>query len=356
MTEKLIFSTNNRTGESRYNRSSSNIQFKLEQELSLFYDAKKVCVSNSGMNALDGLLHSIFIAKKWNPYNVILGDEIYTDSTRLFRHFQSDYGVLKDITEVDITDDNKIMSTLSGYKDEPTIFFLESCSNPNGYIFNWELIPEMRKINKNLIIIVDNTWLTGLIFNPFKVGTDYVICSTTKYYSGSGCIGGFVVGNNMKGVSDWFRIHGAHVSPHNCKITLDGLRSLKERMSVKHTIAVAEYLEKHPKVLECNYPILKSHKSHHLAVKYWNKNYVPSVLTFTLADMRIPETKNWLKQQTKFINFKTSYGGEDNRFDPWPGEIITDNEHGRQVKALIRLSVGYKEGDKLINKLTQVLN
>ena len=92
-----------------------------------------------------------------------------------------------------------------------------------------------------------------------------------------------------------------------------------------------------------------------MALKYWNKNYVPSVLTFTLPNMRVPETKNWLKIQTKYINFKTSYGGEDSRFDPWPGEIRTDNEHGRKVKALIRLSVGYKDGGNLIERLDKVL-
>ncbi|GAF83964.1 unnamed protein product, partial [marine sediment metagenome] len=313
MTEKLIFSPNNKTGELRYNRSSSNIQYKLEQEISKIYNGSKVCVCNSGMNSIDGLLHSIFISNKWNPYNIILGDEIYTDTTRLFRHFQTDYGTIKEITELDVTYDDKIMTTISRYKNEPTIIFVESCSNPNGYIFNWGLIPEMRKINKNLIIIVDNTWLTGLIFNPLKVGADYVICSTTKYYSGSGCIGGFVVGNNMKGVSDWFRIHGVHVSPHNCKVTLDGLNTLKDRMCVKYTIGVAEFLEKHPKVIECNYPILKSHKSHYLALKYWNKDYIPSVLTFTLPNMKINQTRDWLKNHTKLINYKTSYGGEDNR-------------------------------------------
>ena len=61
MTERLIFSTNSKSCDLRYNRSSSNIQYRLEQELSTIYDGKKVCVCNSGMNSLDGLLHAIFI-------------------------------------------------------------------------------------------------------------------------------------------------------------------------------------------------------------------------------------------------------------------------------------------------------
>ena len=72
--------------------------------------------------------------------------------------------------------------------------------------------------------------------------------------------------------------------------------------------------------------------------------------------MKIHQTKNWLKQYNNLINYKTSYGGEDNRFDPWPGEIQIDNINGKQVKALIRLSVGYKEGDKLIKVLEKILN
>ena len=355
MAEPLIFSKNFKSGDLHYNRSSSNLQYKLEQELSKIYNGKKVCMCASGMASIDALLHSIFIKYKWNPVNIIFGDEIYSDSPRLFRDFQNSYGVINSLKDVDVTNDSQILSTFKDCDSSPTIFFLESCSNPNGNIFNWELIPQIKKINKDVTIIVDNTWLTGLIFNPFDVGADYVICSTTKYYSGSGCISGFVVGDNMKGVSDWLRIHGAHVSPHNCKVTLEGLKSLKERMSVKHVIPVAEYLEKHPKVLDCNFPILRSHKSHALALKYWNKNYVPSVLTFTLPGMRKSETKNWLKDKTKYINFKTSYGGEDSRFDPWPGEIHTDNEHGEKIKALIRLSVGYKDGHDLVKRLEKVL-
>jgi len=349
MSEELIFSFNT-TNEPEYGRSSSNIQRQLEQEISNLYGGNSVCVCSSGLNSIDILLHSIFISNKWKPYNIICGDELYNETPILFDYFKTNYGAINDIHEIDVSYDSKILGLFEKIKDTDTILFLESCSNPNGYIFNWDLIPKIRALCKNIIIIIDNSWLTGVIFNPFNVGVDYVIASTTKYYSGSKCIGGFIVGTQMECVSDWINIHGTHVSPHNCGLILDALHTLQERMSNDNVLSIANFLEQHEKVLECNYPLLENHKSYSIAKKYWTKDYYPQVLTFSLDGMTILDAQEWQNSQT-IINNKTSYGGSDSRFNPWPGEVRTANDEGIFHKAIIRLSVGYEDSDELVNKL-----
>ena len=356
MSEHLVFTENKKTGDLRYNRFSSGIQYRLECEISNLYKQKgnKACMCSSGLASIDALFHSLFISNKWNPCNIVYSDEIYTETIRLFDSFKKDYGALADIYEVDICDDRKVLDTFSSIKDSPTIFFLESCSNPNGYIFNWDLITQIRSMCKKVIIVVDNTWLTSKVFNPLDVGADYVIASVTKYYSASACIGGFVVGNDVRAVSNWLRNHGAHVSPHHCKLVLDALRTLDQRMSMKEVLTVANYLESNTKILRCNYPLLPTHPSYEIASKYWNKGYYPSVLTFSIEGMNISRTRDWLKSHRSLINYKTSFGGQDSRFDPWPGETITDGAQGKYMYSTIRLSVGYKDGGALVDKLKKI--
>ena len=65
----------------------------------------------------------------------------------------------------------------------PTVLFVESCSNPNGHLFNFDQLAALKKKVPRLTVCVDNTWLTSALLNPFQwPEVDYVVCSLTKYY------------------------------------------------------------------------------------------------------------------------------------------------------------------------------
>jgi len=359
MSEKLIFSENKKNGELRYNRSRSNAQFQLEYEIGRMYDVSQseCVVCSSGLGAIDSLLHGLFISTKWKQWNIIHGNELYVDTIRLFKSFDYDYGIFNRIIPIDILDSKQIFNAVSETREGSTILFLESCTNPNGYIFDWELISTLRCMHKRLTIIVDNTWLTSKIFNPLSVGVDYVVSSMTKYYSASGCIAGFVVGKEILKVQDWLRIHGSHVSPNHCEIILDALKTMDQRMSNKDCLTVAISLRKTKKVSHVNYPLLSNHLSNRLVNKYWNKDYYPSVLSFTLSDMNIMQARKWMKLHNNLINYKTSYGGADSRFDPWPVESTEIDSMGNKIKSInIRLAIGYKDSGSLVERLKVYLN
>ena len=76
-----------------------------------------------------------------------------------------------------------------------------------------------------LYFIIDNTWLTSTIFNPFMYDVDIAVTSLSKHYSGGHCISGALICKNInyyQVAKDWYTSRGYHVSTHSCSIILMG--------------------------------------------------------------------------------------------------------------------------------------
>jgi len=119
--------------------------------------------------------------------------------------------------------------------------------------------------------MVDNTICTPALMRPIELGADIVVHSATKYISGNATsLSGILVGK--KEFVDHvrhsgFRNMGPTASPFNGWLCLLGLESLSLRMK-KHSdnaMAIAKYLEKHPKIESVSYPGLPSHPQHETA-------------------------------------------------------------------------------------------
>ena len=110
----------------------------------------------------------------------------------------------------------------------------------------------------NTLLVVDNTFLTPIFQNPFKLGADLVIHSTTKYINGhSDVVGGIVVAKNKtlhQTMQDWANILGLSCAPFDSYLILRGLRTLKLIMKAheKTALGLAQILSEHPSVLKVN--------------------------------------------------------------------------------------------------------
>lgn len=201
--------------------------------------------------------------------------------------------------------------------DENTkVIYLENIGNPAFNIPDYEPIVELAR-KKEVCVIVDNTFgMGGYLFRPFEWGVNVSVHSATKWICGHGtALGGVVVdGGNFDWTPekypllaapsesyhglvynevfgnaafagrvrvDGLRNIGPSISPFNSFLMLQGLEtlSLRAQRSCDNTLAVAEFLEKHPAVESVNYPGLKSSAYHDLARKYL-KNGFGGVLTF----------------------------------------------------------------------------
>jgi O-acetylhomoserine (thiol)-lyase len=207
-----------------------------------------------------------------------------------------------------------LVQDITPAKIEPLInaktrfIYLETLGNPKLEIPDFEAIAALGR-HYGLPVLVDNTFGTPYLFQPFKWGVNISIHSTTKWISGHGLIigGAIVDGGNF----DWkaanrhpnllepepayhgavladvlgaaafigrarvvgLRDLGGSAAPFNSFLALIGLETLALRMQrhADNALAVAKWLESHPAVNWVNYPGLKSHASYDLAQKYLPK-------------------------------------------------------------------------------------
>ena len=185
--------------------------------------------------------------------------------------------------------------------------FAETLANPALVVLDIEKFAKVAHAN-GLPLIVDNTFPTPYLCNPFQWGCDIVTHSTTKYIDGHATsVGGIVV---EKGGFDWtngkfpeftepdesyhgliytkdfaaapystklrvqwIRDMGTPMMPFNAFLSMMGCETLHVRMDrhCENALALAEFLENHPKVAWVNYPGLKSNDQYDLAQKYMPK-------------------------------------------------------------------------------------
>ena len=192
--------------------------------------------------------------------------------------------------------------------DKTKLIYLETIGNPKLEIPDFEGISALAHAH-GIPVMVDNTFGTPYLFQPFEHGVDISLHSTTKWIGGHGLsIGGVIIDG---GKFDWkasgrhpgflepepayhgavlydlvgplsfiirarvvgLRDLGGSQAPFNTFLNLIGLETLALRMErhVSNTLAVAQWLEQHPLVSWVNYPGLPSHPSYDRAKKYLPK-------------------------------------------------------------------------------------
>jgi O-acetylhomoserine (thiol)-lyase len=198
--------------------------------------------------------------------------------------------------------------------------FIESIGNPNANLSDIEGISRIAHAH-GIPLVVDNTFATPYLLRPIEYGADIVVHSATKFIGGHGTsIGGVVVDAGTfdwkaSGKFPWFvdpdpsyhgisyteatgnlafitrarvillRDYGAALSPFNSFLFLQGLETLSLRVErhVYNTLAVVDFLVKHPNVVRVNHPSLPTDPSHALYGKYLPKGG-GSIFTFVVKD------------------------------------------------------------------------
>ena len=230
---------------------------------------------------------------------------------------------------VDITNEEKFTKLVeTECKGKRNILFVESCSNPDGYILGHEMIALLRSYSSTSIVVMDNTWLSAAIFNPFAppFQADIVVNSLTKYYSCGTAIGGAILLRKTDSeqlavistaIERWIKMNGLHTSPHNAEQICKQLDTLSARVKQSSALTSSLLLSE-LKDIQLLHPLLPSHPSYSLAKKYWKGDCLPSVFTFAVPRPHRGMVKFLEKQ--KFIDYKTSFGSTKSRIDPFPTE------------------------------------
>ena len=251
--------------------------------------------------------------------NIVSSSALYGGTYNLFAHTLPQYGIEARFA------DHRDPASFGRLIDERTkAVFVESIGNPLGNITDIEAVAAVAHAH-GVPLIVDNTVPSPYLLRPIDFGADIVVHSLTKYLGGHGnSIGGAIVDSgrfpwiehkarfprlNEPDVSYHgvvytqalgpaayigrarvvpLRNTGAALSPFNAFLILQGIETLALRMDRinANTLAVARYLQQHPKVAWVNYPGLEDHPEHALARKYLRGGGASGLFTFGLPGGR----------------------------------------------------------------------
>ncbi len=325
------------------------------------------------------------------------GDHIVS-SSRLYggTYNQFKYSLPKLGIEVTFVDPTKPEEFEKAIRPNTKILYGETLGNPDIAVFPFEEVAEIAK-KHNLVLMIDNTFATPYLFRPFEWGAHVITHSTTKFLTGNGTsIGGVIVdGGNFDWTSGRFanfttpdpsyhglvyadllgaglppfaikarvqvlRDFGACQSPFNAWQTLLGIETLSLRIDrhVQNTQAVAEYLEKHPKVSWVKYPGLKSHPDYERAKRYLPKG-AGAILGFGIKG-GAEAGKKFIESLQLFSHLANVGDAKSLAIHPATTTHSQLNEE-QQVSAgvspdFVRLSVGIEDIEDILWDLGQALN
>ena len=292
--------------------------------------------------------------------HIVAMHDLYGGSYRLFENVRKRSAGL-DVSFVDLTSTAALEAAI---KPNTRLLWVETPTNPLLKLVDLSAVAAIAR-KRGLISVCDNTFATPFVQRPLEHGFDIVVHSATKYLNGhSDCLGGVaVVGANsalQERLGYLQNAIGGVSGPFDSFLILRGIKTLALRMErhCANALAIAQFLEKHPKVERVFYPGLESHPQHALAKRQMTGGYggiVTAVLRGTLDDSRR------VLERCHLFSLAESLGGVESLIEH-PG-LMTHASLPPAMRAslgisdgLIRLSVGVEDLNDLVAELRHALD
>jgi cystathionine gamma-lyase len=291
--------------------------------------------------------------------HIIAMHDLYGGSYRLFENVRK-RSAGHDVSFVDLTNPAALEAAI---RPNSRLVWIETPTNPLLKLVDLSAVVAIAR-KHGLITVCDNTFATPYSQRPLEHGIDIVVHSATKYLNGhSDSVGGVaVVGGNtalQERLAYLQNAVGAVAGPFDAFLILRGIKTLALRMErhCANALAIALFLERHPKVERVYYPGLESHPQHALAKRQMSGCYggiVTAVLKGSLDDARRA------LERCHLFSLAESLGGVESLIEH-PG-LMTHASLPAAMRAslgisdgLIRLSVGIEDVNDLIAELRHAL-
>lgn len=334
-----------------YTRSGNPTRTALEENIAVLEGGAGCSATATGMAAITAVL---FYLQPGD--HVVTGDDIYGGTYRLFDQVFSRWGI--SFSFINMRDLAAVERAITG---KTKMAWIETPSNPLLNIVDLEAVIGLAR-SKNILTVVDNTFLSPCFQRPFEFGADFVVHSTTKYLNGhSDVVGGAIVyGNKKLEERGRFLVNALGVSeaPFDAWLVLRGIKTLAQRMEAHqaNAQAIAEFLEKHKNVRKVYYPGLKSHPQSKLIQKQMSG--YGGVLSFELKTDKVPLKEFFA--QLKYFCLAESLGGIESLIEhPWSMSHASMGERALKASGMtpetIRVSVGIEGAQDLLDDLDNAL-
>lgn len=333
-----------------YARTQNPTRAALERNISALENAKYGFAFASGMSAIDATLKLVKAGD-----HVILGDNTYGGTFRLFSRVLSEYGV-----EFDLVDTSDASNLEPAFKKNTKMVFVETPTNPVMTVTDLRAVSDLAHAH-GARVVCDNTFMSPYFQRPIDHGCDIVVHSTTKYLNGhSDSVGGFVALNDDKD-AEWIGFIqnsvGAILSPFDSFLVLRGTKTLAVRMEAhdKNGRIVANFLAEHPRVEKVFYPGLASHPQHELAKR--QQTGFGGMVAFETGSLA--NAKKVL-ESVKLCTLGESLGGVESLIShPASMTHASVPEEKREslgiTDGLVRVSVGIEDVEDILADLDQAL-
>jgi cystathionine beta-lyase/cystathionine gamma-synthase len=331
-----------------YSRASNPTRSALEACLASLEGAEHGVAFASGLGASTTLMHLISPGDR-----VVAVNDVYGGVYRMFAQVYEPKGYLFDWVAHD-----EINTNLAAHLDERTrIVWLETPTNPMMNVVDIRAAADAAH-EAGAMVVVDNTFASPYLQQPLALGADVVLHSTTKYLGGhSDLIGGFLATSDPTVAERLFFLQkslGAVPGPFDCWLVLRGAKTLAVRMRqhCDNALAIAGYLDRHPRVEKVLYPGLPHHPGHAIASRQM-RDY-GGMISF-LAESE--EEAVSLVERTKIWKLAESLGGVESLIEipALMTHMSTAESPFAAPPNLIRLSVGLESPDDLLADLEVAL-
>lgn len=332
-----------------YSRVQNPTRQQLEQIVASLEGGVDALAFSSGMAAITALM------ELFKPGDHLITDaDLYGGSIRLFDSISTKNGIT--FTRMDTCQED-----VERYiKENTRAIYIETPTNPMMRVTDIAEIADIAK-RHNLLLIVDNTFLSPYFQNPLPLGADIVIHSGTKFLAGhNDTLAGFLI-TNREDLSEQLRYIlktvGSGLSPFDSWLVLRGIKTLAIRMekAQQNAVAIVKYLQTEDAVKKVYYPGIKGTKDHEICSR--QARGFGSMLTFEVNSAALAQH---ILKVTKLIPFAESLGGVETLLTYPCTQTHADVSEEERIKngitdCVLRMSVGIENVEDLIADLKQAI-
>lgn len=333
-----------------YSRTQNPTRQQLEETISMLEHGYGAIACSTGMAAITAVM------ELFKPGDhVIITDDLYGGTYRSFHTINEKNGIA--FTAVNTSDLKAVESSI---QPNTKAIYIETPSNPVMQVTDIEAVSIIAK-KHNLLVIVDNTFLTPYLQNPILLGANIVVHSGTKYLCGhNDTLAGFIVVDSQELNQELrfiFNTTGASLAPMDSWLLLRGIKTLGIRMDRQQENAkkLVAWLQQQPKVKKVYYVGLEEHPGHELSKK--QARGFGAMISFAVDSEK---TAIQVLESVEVIRYAESLGGVETLITypmlqthaAVPKEI---REEKGINQCLLRLSVGIEDIEDLIEDLKQTL-
>lgn len=335
-----------------YSRMGNPTVEAMEDAIAALEGGHKGLGCASGMSAI----HTVLGALLSQGDHMVCSNAVYGPTNTLVRTILSRYGIKSTFVDSDITETIEKAMT-----PETKVVYVETPGNPTLAVTDLQAVADIAH-KHGVLLVVDNTFMSPILQQPFALGADIVLHSMTKFLNGhADVVGGVIITKdeemylNMRKHLNQF---GGMIAPFDAFLVHRGIKTLALRMerSAENAVKVAEYLAGHEKVESVLYPWMESHPNYEVAKRQQKSG--GGMITFFLKDgYRGGEI---LMNNVKLATLAVSLGGVESLIQhPASMTHFSMGPEARKQanigEGLVRYSVGIESADELIADLDQAL-